>query len=373
MSNKLPPLPVGVAPGSGYWNDWYEKLRTLINSFAAGFPFSSITNTPTTLSGYGITDGVANSRTISTTAPLTGGGDLSANRTLAISQFAGSSPGSVPTSLGGTTNFLRADGSWAAPSGGGGGSSLTQVTGTDANVTMAVNSLYVLDGSILTADRTYTLPATAAVGDKVGIMLTAGSSSYEVLLTASSGDTLNGIAGGTEWSRVFITGEVVVIQCTVANTTWIVDQDGRIPQKAKMYLSTAADGEAASTYTRPTAAATPGAWTDEYDNANLTSTSNDRIYSRRTNLFIVAVAYAPKDAGTTGQFVNLEVRKNSSTVVGGPSATLTAANVNRINATMTTSISAGDYVDFYYRTFDGNIGAVASAPWVTTFSITEVF
>lgn len=56
MSNKLPPLPVGVAPGSGYWNDWYEKLRTLINSFAAGFPFSSITATPTTLSGYGITN-----------------------------------------------------------------------------------------------------------------------------------------------------------------------------------------------------------------------------------------------------------------------------------------------------------------------------
>ena len=56
MANKLPPLPVGVAPGSGYRNDWYEKLRTLINSFAAGFPFSSITSLPTTLSGYGITD-----------------------------------------------------------------------------------------------------------------------------------------------------------------------------------------------------------------------------------------------------------------------------------------------------------------------------
>jgi len=56
MANKLPPLPVGVAPGSGYWNDWYEKLRTLINSFAAGFPFSSITGKPTSLAGYGITD-----------------------------------------------------------------------------------------------------------------------------------------------------------------------------------------------------------------------------------------------------------------------------------------------------------------------------
>lgn len=29
---KLPPVPVGVAPGHSYWNDWYEKLRNLINS-----------------------------------------------------------------------------------------------------------------------------------------------------------------------------------------------------------------------------------------------------------------------------------------------------------------------------------------------------
>lgn len=56
MANLLPPLPVGVAPGSSYWNDWYEKLRTLVNSFATGIPFSLITGKPTTLSGYGITD-----------------------------------------------------------------------------------------------------------------------------------------------------------------------------------------------------------------------------------------------------------------------------------------------------------------------------
>jgi len=36
MSNKLPPLPVGAAPGSGYWNDWYEKLRTIVNNLIAG-------------------------------------------------------------------------------------------------------------------------------------------------------------------------------------------------------------------------------------------------------------------------------------------------------------------------------------------------
>lgn len=32
MANKIPPAPVGTLPGSSYWNDWYEKLRNLINS-----------------------------------------------------------------------------------------------------------------------------------------------------------------------------------------------------------------------------------------------------------------------------------------------------------------------------------------------------
>jgi hypothetical protein len=36
MASKLPPLPVGVAPGSGYWNDWYEKLRKIINDLISG-------------------------------------------------------------------------------------------------------------------------------------------------------------------------------------------------------------------------------------------------------------------------------------------------------------------------------------------------
>lgn len=58
MANKLPPLPVGVAPGSGYWNDWYEKLRTLINSITSGVSWTLVTGTPTTLTGYGITDPV---------------------------------------------------------------------------------------------------------------------------------------------------------------------------------------------------------------------------------------------------------------------------------------------------------------------------
>lgn len=32
MANKLPPTPVGVPPGHSFWNDWYEKLRQLVNN-----------------------------------------------------------------------------------------------------------------------------------------------------------------------------------------------------------------------------------------------------------------------------------------------------------------------------------------------------
>jgi len=31
MAFKLPPSPVGQPPGNSFWNDWYEKLRTLVN------------------------------------------------------------------------------------------------------------------------------------------------------------------------------------------------------------------------------------------------------------------------------------------------------------------------------------------------------
>lgn len=50
--------------------------------------FSSITSTPTTLAGYGITNGVSTARTITAGTGLSGGGDLSADRTIALANTA---------------------------------------------------------------------------------------------------------------------------------------------------------------------------------------------------------------------------------------------------------------------------------------------
>jgi hypothetical protein len=58
MASLIPPMPNSTIPGSAYWNDWIEKLRTIVNSFVSGISWTLITGKPTTLSGYGITDAI---------------------------------------------------------------------------------------------------------------------------------------------------------------------------------------------------------------------------------------------------------------------------------------------------------------------------
>lgn len=50
MAVILPPTPVGVPPGHSFWNDWYEKLRTVVNSGAISVTWSNINFTGSTLS-----------------------------------------------------------------------------------------------------------------------------------------------------------------------------------------------------------------------------------------------------------------------------------------------------------------------------------
>ena len=100
---------------------------------------------------------------------------------------------------------------------------LTQVAGTDANTTMAVGNLYLVPGSSLTANRTYTLPTTAAVGDRIGLLLSSGHATNRVIVTAAASDTLQGVAGGTEFTSLFNAFDILIVRCAVADTTWVVE------------------------------------------------------------------------------------------------------------------------------------------------------
>lgn len=149
----------------------------------------------------GVSNWVNKSRLINTTLPLTGGGDLSADRTLGINNFTGDSgsggaKGAVPAPASGDTaagKFLKADGTWAVPSGSGMSNPMTTKGDIIAGGTSgAANRLGVgSDGQVLTADSTQTLGvkwATPSSGSGSGSLILlefhTASSSAELDFTA---------------------------------------------------------------------------------------------------------------------------------------------------------------------------------------------
>jgi len=45
-TDLIPPQPIGVLPGDSYWNDWIEKVRSLVNGLATSISWSNITGIP---------------------------------------------------------------------------------------------------------------------------------------------------------------------------------------------------------------------------------------------------------------------------------------------------------------------------------------
>jgi len=229
---------------------------------------------------------------------------------------------------------------------------MAQATGTDANTTMAINTLYVVDMSAwATADRTYTLPATAAAGDRIGVMMTAGNASYELKLTAGTGDTLNGIAGGTEWSRLFIANEVVVMRCIVANTTWIVEYDGR--QKAYSKISrTTAQAITTGTNTKVQCATVV---TDPYGMAD--TTTNYRITVRRggnyaAEIFTSIGALADQYRTVGRVYKNGSLDSSTPTMYLSTASSVTGAAQGSFKQL---ALAAGDYLEVWVY-WDGTTG-----------------
>jgi len=108
-----------------------SSAGTLMNALANGTSGQVLvsgggTAAPTWVSPAALSGVVPDTRQINTTAPLTGGGALSGDLTLDIDVFTSIAEGTVPASGGGTSNFLRADGSWAAPAGGAGATSIAR-------------------------------------------------------------------------------------------------------------------------------------------------------------------------------------------------------------------------------------------------------
>lgn len=105
------PTAANVLPGGGYFIDNQSSADITVNASSGG-------NITTVKPGQTVW--------VYCTGSAGGGPALWATRVLAAPQFTATAMGVVPASGGGTTNFLRADGTWAAPAGGGGGLTFPQ-------------------------------------------------------------------------------------------------------------------------------------------------------------------------------------------------------------------------------------------------------
>jgi hypothetical protein len=246
MSAVLPSGPANEVLATPDGSSGTVILRALVAADIPSLPESKVTNLVTDLAAK-----VPTSRTIATTAPLTGGGDLSANRTLAISAFTGDSgsggaAGAVPAPPAGSAaagKFLKADGTFSVPASGssialqhdGTANSSSTVLNLKSSASVAVSDLgsgaislavQIVSGSALiqevsgSAVLVSTLATTFASNTVAGntillefIYNSAGGSSPTCSDTQGNTYTLynlQGVSGGTPFtSGVFIATNIV--------------------------------------------------------------------------------------------------------------------------------------------------------------------
>ncbi len=196
-------------------------------------------------------------------------------------------------------------------------------TVTTGDITGVVGTFHYCTIAGMDADRNFVLPASAAVGDRIGVFIADGDASFGFILKAAAGDTLNGVTAA-EWSRLFIAYECVIMRCVVANTTWIVEYDGRIPCRG-ILTETVATALAHGTNQLVTLD------NAVYDLGNVTDASNNRFTIRRNNDALLVgrlpvssivdqtriIAYVYKDAVLAGELFRNTLSYDSSITITG--------------------------------------------------------
>lgn len=245
------------------------------------------------------------------------------------------------------------------------GSGFALLTGADANTTMVVNSSYIVDMTAwATADRDYTLPTTATVGDRVRVSVLVGNASFELLIKTGAGQTCAHagavIAAATEVTRVFITGESMEFVYAAANK-WLVRHDARIPMQGLLRLSTAATTSTVNAFVYATAHG--GVWTADVNIGSVCDTATDKIIFRRACKADLALGGRSNATVTDAKYCNWSIEKNAVTNMAVPSfvAAVTGLNASGTVILKGPAFAVNDYIRFKFRTEEADKGLASSA------------
>jgi hypothetical protein len=260
LAAKEATVPAGTAAqywrGDKTWQSLNAAAVSGLGYFATGTDAANLTGTVTaarlpqftggdvTTSGAGSvnlaigTNKVTRAMLVQTTGAAllgaTGAGNVTdltgTQATALLDVFTSALKGLVPASGGGTTNFLRADGTWAVPAGGG---------GTTTNALTANSTGGAAPGTTFNGSAAVTIDYSSVGAAKTGAITGSG-------LTFSATDTLAGrsSAGG---------GAVEEIVCTAAGRA-LIDDASATAQRATLGLVAVASSGSASDLTAGTLA-----------------------------------------------------------------------------------------------------------------------
>lgn len=244
----------------------------------------------------------------------------------------------------------------------------TVLSSADANITMTVGTLHGVDISGYTADRTATLPAVAAVDDRCGLYITTGDDTYELLYTAASGDTLDGTAGGTEKSRLYIAGELVIFRCIVANTTWAIEVDKRKFESCRIDTNGTTASHAAGSATKISAELA----TVTSNPQGIWDSTNKRFTPRRTGRYLIH-GHLQMALMAVSKSCVAQIYRNGATNIGGgtTAANVVASGYPEADAFLFYDVTTvGDYFELFV--FNGDTSARNTSSANVYFEATRI-
>ena len=328
--------------------------------------FSTITGTPTTLTGYGITDAQPLDSDLTSIAALTtttyGRSQLAladaAADTAQLNVFSSSLKGLAPSSGGGTSNFLRADGTWATPAG-----DWDTLIGTELSLTTTATAtlgrMHVCSGTA--ADYTVTLPTAASQSGKViGFRMSSALTRF-VTIDGNASETIDGALTRVMWAN-----EVAILRSDGSN--WHKIAGKSIPLSAHISRRSA-DGAVSIAHATQTTVPLVRSVLD--NSGRMLDLANSAIICRRSGNYLLSgtLTYGPMPNGNASNLQFLAVANGTAVT---PVCIFPAAAINSypsLIGNVINTLSATDSV--VMRTYQA--GTNTSAPLFLNTSDTTCY